>query len=121
VTHTHTVDRETGPQCCKDGVSYRQRCSCGCVRTRCTCTQCYSTWGTHKGDWSMPTCSACGYHHSADEPCTTQRVDVTLSPAAEEIQEAIARATGPHTDLDTIDLDHDLGTRDLTSQFGEEE
>ena len=26
-----------------------------------------------------------------------------------------------HSDLDTIDLDHDLGTRDLTSPFGEED
>jgi hypothetical protein len=25
-----------------------------------------------------------------------------------------------HSDLNTIDLDHDLGTRDLTSPFGEE-
>jgi len=72
MTHTHAVDRETGPQCCKDGVSYRQRCSCGCVRTRCTCTQCYSNWGTHKGDWSMPKCSACGYHHPQDESCTNK-------------------------------------------------
>ena len=27
----------------------------------------------------------------------------------------------PHTDLDTIDLDHDLGLRSLTDPFGEEE
>jgi hypothetical protein len=27
----------------------------------------------------------------------------------------------PHSDLDTIDLEHDLGLRDLTSPFGEEE
>lgn len=26
-----------------------------------------------------------------------------------------------HSDLDTIDLDHDLGTRDLTGPFGGEE
>jgi hypothetical protein len=31
------------------------------------------------------------------------------------------KATSPHTDLDTIDLDHDRGLRGLTSVFGEEE
>jgi hypothetical protein len=38
-----------------------------------------------------------------------------------ELLRPIAKATGPHTDLDTIDLSHDLGLRDLTSPFGEEE
>jgi len=103
MTHTHAVDRETGPWCCKGGVSYRQRCSCGCVRTRCTCTQCYSQWGTHKGDWSMPKCSACGYHHPQDESCTNK-----------------SQKEKRHSDLDTIDLSHDLGTRDLTDPFGED-
>ena len=104
MTHTHAVDRETGPRCCKGGVSYEQRCSCGCVRTRCTCAQCYDDWGTHTGDWSMPICSACGYHHPQDESCTNK--------SQEEKR---------HSDLSTIDLDHDLGLRDLTSQFGEED
>ena len=38
-----------------------------------------------------------------------------------ELLRPIARTTAPHSDLPTIDLSHDLGTRDLTGPFGEEE
>ena len=49
-----------------------------------------------------------------------------LEAARATATQAIAKATGGqeeerHSDLSTIDLDHDLGLRDLTSPFGEED
>jgi hypothetical protein len=55
---------------------------------------------------------------SADEHCRLRDAEATIE-ALKAHRATVAKAPRAHSDLDTIDLDHDLGIKDLTP-FGEE-
>ena len=63
--HRHRKVRESGPQCCGDGVWYDATCSCGAERRTCSCTQCREQ-GTNDSGWAMPVCGSCHLQHAAD-------------------------------------------------------
>lgn len=66
--HKHRAKTSKGPYGCAGSVAYIEVCSCGAQRRVCDCYQC-TDQGTHRGEWRMPKCDACGLRHATDRAC----------------------------------------------------